>query len=47
MAEQAAAVHVAFNNNRGADAPSAARRFRQLMGQDPGPAPDEGQLRIA
>jgi uncharacterized protein YecE (DUF72 family) len=47
MAEQAAAVHVAFNNNRGADAPSAARRFRQMMGQDPGPAPDEGQLRIA
>jgi uncharacterized protein YecE (DUF72 family) len=47
MAEQAAAVHVAFNNNRGADAPSAARRFRQLMGQDPGPAPDDGQLRIA
>src|SRR3954466_587975 len=47
MAEQAAAVHVAFNNNRGADAPTSARRFRQLMGQDPGPAPDEGQLRIA
>ena len=47
MAEQAAAVHVAFNNNRGADAPSAARRFRQMMGQDPGPAPDEGRLRIA
>jgi uncharacterized protein YecE (DUF72 family) len=47
MAEQAAAVHVAFNNNRGADAPGAARRFRQMMGQDPGPAPDEGQLRIA
>ena len=47
MAEQAAAVHVAFNNNRGRDAPSSARRFRQLIGQDPGPAPDEGQLRIA
>jgi uncharacterized protein YecE (DUF72 family) len=47
MAEQAAGVHVMFNNNRGADAPSAARRFRQLMGQDPGPAPDEGQLRMA
>ena len=47
MAEQAGAVHVAFNNNRGRDAPSSARRFRQLMGQDPGPAPDEGQLRIA
>ena len=47
MAELAPAVHVAFNNNRGADAPSAARRFRTLMGQDPGPAPDEGQLRMA
>jgi uncharacterized protein YecE (DUF72 family) len=47
MAEQAAAVHVAFNNNRGRDAPTSARRFRQLIGQDPGPAPDEGQLRMA
>src|SRR3954464_9076564 len=47
MAEQAAAVHVQFNNNRGRDAPSSARTFRQLIGQDPGPAPDEGQLRIA
>jgi uncharacterized protein YecE (DUF72 family) len=47
MAEQAAAVHVAFNNNRGRDAPTSARRFRRLIGQDPGPAPDEGQLRIA
>ncbi len=47
MAETAAAVHVAFNNNRGRDAPSAARRFRQLIGQDPGPAAEEGQLRMA
>ena len=47
MAEQAAAIHVQFNNNRGRDAPTSARRFRQLLGQDPGPAPDEGQLRIA
>ncbi len=47
MAEQAAAVHVQFNNNRGRDAPSSARSFRRLIGQDPGPAPDEGQLRIA
>jgi uncharacterized protein YecE (DUF72 family) len=47
MAEQAAAVHVAFNNNRGRDAPTSARRFRQMIGQDPGPAPDEGQLRMA
>jgi uncharacterized protein YecE (DUF72 family) len=33
-------VHVAFNNNRSSDAPDAARRFRELIGQDPGPAPD-------
>lgn len=46
MAEQAAEVHVLFNNNRGADAPTSARRMRQLFGQDPGPAPDEGQLRV-
>jgi uncharacterized protein YecE (DUF72 family) len=47
MAEEAGMVHVMFNNNRGADAPTSARRFRTLMGQDPGPPPDEGQLRIA
>jgi uncharacterized protein YecE (DUF72 family) len=47
MAEDAGMVHVMFNNNRGADAPTSARRFRTLMGQDPGPPPDEGQLRIA
>ena len=47
MAEDAELVHVQFNNNRGRDAPTSARRFRELIGQDPGPAPDEGQLRIA
>jgi len=47
MAEEAASVHVMFNNNRGADAPSAAQRFRQLIGQDPGPAAGERQLRMA
>ena len=47
MAEDAGSVHVMFNNNRGADAPTSARRFRTLMGQDPGPPPEEGQLRIA
>ncbi len=47
MAEDAGTVHVMFNNNRGADAPSAARRFRELIGQDTGPPPEEGQLRIA
>jgi uncharacterized protein YecE (DUF72 family) len=40
LAEDAGQVHVAFNNNRGADAPNAARRFRELIGQDPGPPPD-------
>jgi uncharacterized protein YecE (DUF72 family) len=47
MAEHAEFVHVQFNNNRGRDAPTSARRFRELIGQDPGPAPEEGQLRIA
>jgi uncharacterized protein YecE (DUF72 family) len=47
MAEEAGFVHVLFNNNRGADAPTSARKFRMLMGQDPGPPPDDGQLRIA
>jgi uncharacterized protein YecE (DUF72 family) len=46
MAEEANLVHVMFNNNRGADAPTSARKFRMLMGQDPGPPPDDGQLRI-
>jgi uncharacterized protein YecE (DUF72 family) len=47
MAEEAEFVHVMFNNNRGADAPTSARKFRMLMGQDPGPPPDDGQLRMA
>jgi uncharacterized protein YecE (DUF72 family) len=47
LAGQAAEVHVLFNNNRDDDAPSAARRFRALLGQDPGPPPDDGQLRLA
>jgi uncharacterized protein YecE (DUF72 family) len=46
MAEEAAEVHVAFNNNRGADAPTSARRFRELVGQDPGPPPRDAQLRV-
>jgi uncharacterized protein YecE (DUF72 family) len=41
MAEQAGEVHVAFNNNRGDDAPTAAQRFRALLGQVP---PGEEQL---
>jgi uncharacterized protein YecE (DUF72 family) len=47
MAEDAEFVHVMFNNNRGADAPTSARKFRMLMDQDPGPPPDDGQLRMA
>jgi uncharacterized protein YecE (DUF72 family) len=46
MAEEAVSVHVAFNNNRGQDAPTSARRFRQLLGQDPGPPPEDAQLKI-
>jgi uncharacterized protein YecE (DUF72 family) len=46
LAEQAAEVHVAFNNNRDDDAPTAAQRFRALLGQDPGPAPEDAQLRL-
>jgi uncharacterized protein YecE (DUF72 family) len=37
LAEEAGEVHLAFNNNRGSDAPVAARRMRELLGQDPGP----------
>ena len=41
LADQAQDVHVAFNNNRSSDAPDSARRFRELIGQDPGPSPAE------
>jgi len=47
LAEQAGEVHVFFNNNRDDDAPTAARRFRALLGQNPGPSPEDGQLRLA
>jgi uncharacterized protein YecE (DUF72 family) len=43
LAEQAAEIHVAFNNNRGDDAPTAAQRFRALLGQAPA---GEEQLRL-
>jgi uncharacterized protein YecE (DUF72 family) len=46
LAEQAGEVHVAFNNNRGDDAPTAAQRFRALLGQDPGEAPEDPQLSL-
>jgi uncharacterized protein YecE (DUF72 family) len=48
LAEDAGQVHVAFNNNRSSDAPDSARRFRELIGQDPGPPPDAGkQMELA
>jgi uncharacterized protein YecE (DUF72 family) len=43
LAEHAGEVHVAFNNNRGDDAPTAAQRFRALLGQAPA---GEEQLRL-
>ena len=48
LAEQADEVRVFFNNNEGDLAPTAARRMRQLLGQDPGPPPDaeHAQLRM-
>jgi uncharacterized protein YecE (DUF72 family) len=47
LAEEAGAVHVMANNNRGGDAPVAARRLKELMGMDAGPPPEGGQLRLA
>ncbi len=47
LADGAAEVHVLFNNNRDDDAPSAARRFRALLGQDPGPPPEDPQLSLS
>jgi uncharacterized protein YecE (DUF72 family) len=41
LAESAGQVHVAFNNNRGDDAPTAAQRFRALLGQE---IPEPGDL---
>jgi uncharacterized protein YecE (DUF72 family) len=46
LAEQAGEVHVMFNNNRGDDAPTAAQRFRALLGQEPGPPPEDPQLSL-
>jgi uncharacterized protein YecE (DUF72 family) len=42
LAGQARDVRTMFNNNRGNDAPAAARRMRELLGQDPGPEPERG-----
>ena len=46
LAEEAEEVRMMFNNNRSDDAPSAARRFKELIGQDPGPPAEEAQLRM-
>ena len=46
LAEQASQVHVMFNNNRDDDAPTAAQRFQALLGQDPGPPPEDPQLSL-
>ncbi|MBA2428236.1 MAG: DUF72 domain-containing protein [Thermoleophilaceae bacterium] len=43
LGEDAGEVRVMFNNNRDDDAPTAARRLRELIGQDPGPAPGEAE----
>jgi uncharacterized protein YecE (DUF72 family) len=45
LAEQAGEVHVAFNNNRGDDAPTAAQRFQSLLGQEP-PGTEDPQLSL-
>ncbi|HYP47719.1 MAG TPA: DUF72 domain-containing protein [Thermoleophilaceae bacterium] len=47
LAEHAREVHVLFNNNRGDDAPTAAQRFRSLLGQEPAPPAGDEQLRLA
>jgi len=39
LAQETAEVRMMFNTNRGDDAPTAARRMRELLGQDPGPEP--------
>ena len=46
LSAEAREVHVMFNNNRSDDAPRAARRFRELLGQDPGPPAGEGQMEL-
>jgi uncharacterized protein YecE (DUF72 family) len=46
LAEEAADVRVAFNNNRGDDAPTAAQRFQALLGQEP-PEPASGDPQLS
>jgi uncharacterized protein YecE (DUF72 family) len=47
LGEEATEVRVMFNNNRSDDAPTAAARFRSLLGQDPGPPAEDPQQRLA
>ena len=48
LAEEADVVHVMFNNNRSANAPTSAGEFRRKLGQDPGPPPaGDAQLQLA
>jgi uncharacterized protein YecE (DUF72 family) len=47
LAEQASEVHVMFNNNRDDDAPTAAQRFRSLLGQQPPPPAQEGEGQLS
>ena len=46
LAEMTQDVRTMFNNNRSANAPTSARRFRELVGQDPGPEPAPAQGRL-
>jgi uncharacterized protein YecE (DUF72 family) len=46
LAATAALVRMHFNNNSGADAPNAARRLRELLGQDAGPPAVAAQGRL-
>src|SRR4051794_12854807 len=46
LAELATDVRTMLNNNRAADAPTSARRLKELLGQDPGPPPEPAQGRL-
>jgi uncharacterized protein YecE (DUF72 family) len=46
LAELAQDVRTMLNNNRAADAPTSARRLKELLGQDPGPPPEPAQGRL-
>ncbi len=46
LAQDADEVHLMFNNNRGDDAPMAAQRMRELLGQSPGPPIDAGSAQL-